>query len=71
MLRPRFIAPFMRVVFIAAVVLAAVPLPAGAQSVDFVPVTDAMLQDPDPADWPMWRRTLDGWGFRLRILLSR
>ena len=63
MLRPRFIAPFMRFVFIAAVVLAAVPLPAGAQSADFVPVTDAMLQDPDPADWPMWRRTLDGWGY--------
>ena len=31
---------------------------------EFVPVTDAMLQNPDPADWPMWRRTLDGWGFR-------
>ena len=30
---------------------------------DFVPVTDAMLQNPDPADWPMWRRTLDGWGY--------
>lgn len=24
-----------------------------------VPVTDAMLQDPDPSDWLMWRRTLD------------
>ena len=31
---------------------------------DFVPVTDAMLQDSDPADWLMWHRTLDGWGFR-------
>ena len=30
-----------------------------AQDEDFVPVTDAMLQDPDPADWLMWRRTLD------------
>ena len=30
---------------------------------DFVPVTDAMLQDPAPADWLMWRRTLDGWGY--------
>ena len=29
----------------------------------FVPVTDAMLQKPDPADWLMWRRTLDGWGY--------
>ncbi len=28
-----------------------------------VPVTDAMLQGPDPADWLMWRRTLDGWGY--------
>ena len=27
------------------------------------PVTDAMLQKPDPADWLMWRRTLDGWGY--------
>ena len=36
--------------------------PAFAQP-DFVPVTDAMLQNPDPADWPMWRRTLDTFGF--------
>jgi PQQ-dependent dehydrogenase (methanol/ethanol family) len=28
----------------------------------FVPVTDTMLQDPDPSDWLMWRRTLDTWG---------
>ena len=30
---------------------------------DFVPVTDAMLQDPPPEEWLMWRRTLDGWGY--------
>ena len=30
---------------------------------DHVPVTDAMLQAPAPADWLMWRRTLDGWGY--------
>src|SRR5262245_37207367 len=29
----------------------------------FVPVTDQMLQNPDPADWLMWRRTLNGWGY--------
>jgi PQQ-dependent dehydrogenase (methanol/ethanol family) len=29
----------------------------------FVPVTDASLRAPDDADWPMWRRTLDGWGY--------
>ena len=37
-------------------------LPAGAQERPAAPVTDAMLQDPDPADWLMWRRTLDNWG---------
>jgi alcohol dehydrogenase (cytochrome c) len=36
-------------------------LNATAQS-DFVAVTDAMLQNPDPDDWLMWRRTLDTWG---------
>jgi alcohol dehydrogenase (cytochrome c) len=30
---------------------------------NFVPVTDAMLQSPDPANWMMWRRTLDSWGY--------
>ena len=29
----------------------------------FVPVTDAMLEKPDPANWLMWRRTQDGWGY--------
>src|SRR3954464_453533 len=30
---------------------------------NFVPVTDSMLEKPDPGDWLMWRRTLDGWGY--------
>ncbi len=30
---------------------------------DFKPITEAMLLKPDPADWPNWRRTLDGWGY--------
>ena len=34
-----------------------------AQDRALTPVTDAMLQDPDPADWLSWRRTLDGWGY--------
>lgn len=29
----------------------------------FVPVTSQMLQEPDPADWLMWRRTLNSWGY--------
>ena len=36
--------------------------PASAQRA-LTPVTDAMLQKPDPADWLMWRRTLDSWGY--------
>ena len=36
----------------------------GTQSnTNFVPVTDAMLQNPAPEDWLMWRRTLNGWGY--------
>ena len=34
-----------------------------AQGEAFEPVTDAMLQDPSPDDWLMWRRTLDSWGY--------
>ena len=30
---------------------------------EFVPVTDAMLEDPAPGDWLMWRRTQDSWGY--------
>ena len=29
----------------------------------FVPITDAMLQNPSDEDWLMWRRTLDSWGY--------
>ena len=43
------------------VVLAATP--GWAQVREFAPVSDAVLQDPDPADWLNWRRTLDGWGY--------
>ena len=43
----------------------AAPDAAWAQSGDdgFVPVTDAMLDDPAPADWLSWRRTANGWGY--------
>ena len=37
---------------------------AGQQpSAGVVPVTSQMLQEPDPADWLMWRRTLNSWGY--------
>ena len=49
---------------ITCMTLAATPAAGQARSgAEFVPVTDAMLQNPAPADWLMWRRTLDGWGY--------
>lgn len=33
------------------------------QTRPFQAVTDAMLRTPPPADWLMWRRTTDSWGF--------
>jgi alcohol dehydrogenase (cytochrome c) len=39
------------------------PAARAATPAPFVPVTDAMLQNPDPADWLMWRRTLNTWGY--------
>jgi alcohol dehydrogenase (cytochrome c) len=38
------------------------PAPATALR-PFEPVTDEMLWRPDPANWLMWRRTLDSWGY--------
>lgn len=38
-------------------------VPGFAQTGDFVPVTDEMLANPDPADWLMWRRTADSLGY--------
>ena len=38
--------------------LFAISLYAAAQ-----PVTNAVLANPDPADWVMWRRTLNSWGY--------
>ena len=36
---------------------------ASPQPIRIEPVTDAMLAEPDPADWLMWRRTADSWGY--------
>ena len=49
---------------IVFLLLVTAPLTALRQSTgDFIPVTDAMLQEPDGGDWLMWRRTLDSWGY--------
>src|SRR5687767_1359398 len=45
-----------------SIAVAAVSGDVGAQRA-LSPVTDAMLRQPDPADWLMWRRTHDAWGY--------
>jgi alcohol dehydrogenase (cytochrome c) len=35
------------------------------------PVTDAMLRDPAPGDWLMWRRTYNGWGHSPLAAINR
>lgn len=51
-----------RLAFVAVTLMVFAGAFGGAQVDKFAPVTDAMLQHPDPADWLNWRRTLDGWG---------
>ncbi len=46
-----------------ALMCACCTISAHANDRPFVPVTDSMLADPDPAHWLSWRRTLDGWGY--------
>ena len=53
-------------ILIASILCTPIHFPIHAQSIEleeFPPVTDATLRDPPAADWLMWRRTLNGWGF--------
>jgi alcohol dehydrogenase (cytochrome c) len=50
-------------IFSVAIVMVLARFVITGQVKDFKPVTDAALLNPDPADWPNWRRTLDGWGY--------
>ena len=64
MFRPSLGTPCVLAGVIAILGLSPTPTAAQAEPFsDFVPVTDAMLQDPAPGDWLQWRRTLDGWGY--------
>jgi alcohol dehydrogenase (cytochrome c) len=47
----------------ATVVVVLAGLWPAAQVRDWKPVTDAILQNPDPSDWLHWRRTPDAWGY--------
>jgi len=50
-------------ILVAAIVILVAHFVTEGQVKPFVPVSDAALLNPDPADWPNWRRTLDGWGY--------
>jgi alcohol dehydrogenase (cytochrome c) len=52
-----------RATLLAVSLCLAVAFGAKAAEREFRPVTDAMLRHPDPADWLMWRRTFDAWGY--------
>ena len=54
--------PLFAVLLVSTVLIS--PFTYGQGSDSFPPVTDAMLQDPAPSDWLMWRRTLDSWGYQ-------
>ncbi len=56
-------APWLRPPAALVLIVLAGSAAATAQERDVSPVTDAMLQNPDPTDWLNWRRTLDGWGY--------
>src|SRR5262245_52656633 len=47
------------------------PVPPAETITSFAPVTDAMLANPNPNDWLMWRRTLDNWGYSPLDQISR
>ena len=54
---------FKTVMALLIVLACILPLAAQKPGAAFVPVTDAMLQNPPAADWLMWRRTLNSWGY--------
>ena len=55
--------PFVRFRGLFIVIIVAAVNPVGAQQSDFVPVTDAVLRNPDPADWLSWRRDHSASGY--------
>ena len=58
--------PATRGVMVLTVAVASLTGPPAAHAQplsNFVPVIDAVLQDPAPGDWLMWRRTPDSWGY--------
>ncbi len=49
--------------FLAILIITAALSPVSAQESDFVPVTDAVLRNPDPGDWLRWRGNHSAGGY--------
>src|ERR1043165_7207551 len=60
---------FARVIGIASAMLAGLGVVRAQPAIG--PVTDAMLGNPAPGDWLMWRRTLDSWGYSPLYQINR
>jgi len=48
---------------LAAAIAGTTPARVHGAEAQVTPVSDATLASPPPEDWPMWRRTLDSWGY--------
>jgi alcohol dehydrogenase (cytochrome c) len=62
---------FAAAVMATALTIGSHPIAQSGARAAFAPVTDAMLQKPRPADWLMWRRTLDSWGYSALEQINR
>jgi len=60
--RARIAAGWVNGVLAACLLMGGVTVSAQSPAEDYTPVTEEMLVDPPPGDWPMWRRTYNHWG---------
>ena len=60
--RTRIASAWLNGVLAACLLLGGVTVSAQSPAEDYTPVTEAILVDPPPGDWPMWRRTYNHWG---------
>ena len=58
----RTVSPSTFGLFLLSVLLASVSVSAQSVADSYGPVTEEMLVNPPPGDWPMWRRTYGHWG---------
>src|SRR5688572_25055152 len=61
-----------KVIVIAVAMAGLLPVCLSAQSIENArPVTDARLQNPEPENWLMFRRSYDGWGYSPLAKITR